>query len=314
MNGMNDFNSNATLLQVYDCDNDRFKRRVGRDRAAASYKKLLQSRGYVADYLADCCQCSDIPLAELTPQFISDFSAWLSYEKRLHGGTVWLACQHLKGVVSRAHQRGLLAVNPFFQFRIAKNIRPRQYLTLQELRTVMAHDFAQEPLRQARDLFVFMAFTGLSFVDVKELDASQLQEIDGCQWIVARRHKTKVPYQVKLLAVPRQILNRRGNLDSGPVFDVPLYHTLAKRLARVMESCGIAKPVTLHCARHTFAVLALNQGVPIESLSRMLGHSNITTTQIYAKITMRKLDQDLTMLGEKLQTALGPAAEKRTNC
>lgn len=293
-----------TLLEAYDHDNEKFRLRVGKDRAASSYAKLLQSRRYVDCFLNDTYQQTDIPLIKLTPQFISDFSVWLSVNRQLRGGTIWLMCQHLKGVVARAHQRGWLSSNPFAQFHIAKNIRPREYLTDAELKILIEHPFCNLKLAYARDLFVFAALTGLSFADLQNLQTTHLTHHNGDSWIIAQRQKTKIPYQVKLLTMPQQILSRYARKDEGLLFKVPKYRTLAKQVQQVMVECGINKRITLHCARHTFAILALNHGVPIESVSRMLGHSNITTTQIYARITMQKLDHDMTHLGQQLEKYL----------
>ena len=295
-------NENLTLLQVYDQENEKFRQRVGIDRAVASYKRLLQGRRYVECFLREHCGMDDIRLDELQPPFISDFSLWLHTAKRLRSGTVWLTCQQLKGIVTRAYHQGKLTANPFYQFRIAKNIRPREYLTEQELSAVMAYKFSEYRLAFARDLFVFAAFTGLAYIDIKELTASHLVSMNGEYWIISRRHKTHVPFQVKLLNIPLAILQRYTQEPprQSVLFDLPSYRTLANQIKQVMAICGIGKNITMHCARHTFAVMALNQGMPIESVSRILGHSNITTTQIYAKITLQKLDNDLNVLSKKL--------------
>jgi len=120
---------------------------------------------------------------------------------------------------------------------------------------------------------------------------------------VGKRHKTGVPYQVKLLAVPLQIIERyRDYPKENPksVFGEVNYWSVCKKLKPVMKECVIDKPISAHCARHGFATMALTNGMPIESVSRVLGHTNIVTTQIYARITTQKLDNDLTMLGNKL--------------
>lgn len=299
----NQAKASLTLLQVYDQDNEKFWLRVGKDRAAASYKKLLQSRNYVAQFLHDCYHREDIALAELMQSFIRDFSVWLSSERKLRGGTVWLACQHLKGVVTRSYQRGLMASNPFFLFFIPKKIRPREYLTEQELLSVMSHRFDCQKLAFARDIFVFAAFTGLSYIDIRELTAEHVRNVNGEKWIISKRHKTKVPFQIKMLSVPQQILMRHAHADCScvPLFVMPKYRTLAMQVKKVIGMCGIDRTITLHCARHTFAVMALNHGVPIESVSRLLGHSNIKTTQIYANITMQKLNSDMDTLEQQLE-------------
>jgi len=291
--------SSQTLLEAYDQDLDRFKHRVGKDRSEHSLRAMQQGRQYVATFLTDWMHTDDIQLAKLMPQFINDFSIYLSTDRGLRGGTIWLACQLLKGVVTRAHARGLLEWNPFGQFHIAKNIRPREYLTEEEIALLMAHDFKKPALCFARDIFIFAVFTGLAFIDIKELRPADVVTINGGTWIVSKRHKTQIPFQVKLLNIPLEIL-KRYHQEGQSIFPPMEYRTMAKRIHRVMDECGFQKHITMHCARHSFAILALNNGVPIESVSRILGHTNITTTQIYAKITMQKLDHDLTAFEQSL--------------
>lgn len=288
-----------TLLSVYEEDLRSLESRIGKDRSASTWKAMLQGKTYVEKCLKEHFNMEDIAMKELTPQFIHDFSVYLSVERGLRGGTVWLACQQLKGVVTRAYQRGVLTWNPFAGFRLAKNIRPREYLTEGELKLLMDHEFEDKALTFTRDVFVFSAFTGLAFIDLKELKYENIVDINGSKWIVSQRHKTNIPFQVKLLEVPYQVIIRYQH-QGEYVFEQMEYATMAKRIHRVMEEVGIRKRISFHCARHTFAVLALNKGMPIESLSRLLGHTNIITTQIYAKITMHKLEEDMNRLAEKL--------------
>ena len=288
-----------TLLSVYEEDLRSLESRIGKDRSASTWKAMLQGKTFVEKCLKEHFNMEDIAMKELTPQFIHDFSVYLSVERGLRGGTVWLACQQLKGVVTRAYQRGVLTWNPFAGFRLAKNIRPREYLTEGELKLLMDHEFEDKALTFTRDVFVFSAFTGLAFIDLKELKYENIVDINGSKWIVSQRHKTNIPFQVKLLEVPYQVIIRYQH-QGEYVFEQMEYATMAKRIHRVMEEVGIRKRISFHCARHTFAVLALNKGMPIESLSRLLGHTNITTTQIYAKITMHKLEEDMNRLTEKL--------------
>ena len=291
---------NQTLLSIYDSDLKRMRDRVGKDRSERTLSSLKQGRNYVASFLNDEMSISDIPLDKLTPQLIHDFSVYLSAVRGLRGGTVWLNCQHLKGVVARAHQRGLILWNPFSGFHVPKKIRPREYLTEDELAKLIKHDFTQEKLRYARDFFVFAALTGMSYIDICELRPSDITEIDGSPWIVTLRHKSKVPFQIRLLNIPYNIICRYRRNDNEKLFDKIKYRTLASLVKKVMTEVGISKHITLHCARHSFAVLALNKGVSIESVSRMLGHTKITTTQIYAKISLQKLDADMTKLEKNL--------------
>ena len=287
------------MLSVYEEDLRSLESRIGKDRSASTWKAMLQGKTYVEKCLKEHFNMEDIAMKELTPQFIHDFSVYLSVERGLRGGTVWLACQQLKEVVTRAYQRGVLTWNPFAGFRLAKNIRPRKYLTEGELKLLMDHEFEDKALTFTRDVFVFSAFTGLAFIDLKELKYENIVDINGSKWIVSQRHKTNIPFQVKLLEVPYQVIIRYQH-QGEYVFEQMEYASMAKRIHRVMEEVGIRKRISFHCARHTLAVLALNKGMPIESLSRLLGHTNITTTQIYAKITMHKLEEDMNRLAEKL--------------
>ena len=295
-----------TLLGAFDKDNASLKRRVGKDRALGTYKLQVRSRNYVADFLQMNFRRTDISMQELTPDFIKEFAVYLANDRHLASSTIWLSCMHLKGVVGRTHDNGKIQRNVFAQFHISPKCKERTFLTEEELRTVIAHEFEDASLAFVRDLFVFMNFTALSFVDLKELTTDNIVEVNGEKWIVGKRHKTGVPYQVKLLAVPLQIIERYKNYpkeNNKSVFGEVNYWSVCKKLKPVMKECGIGKPISAHCARHGFATMALTNGMPIESVSRVLGHTNIVTTQIYARITTQKLDNDLTMLGNKLNAS-----------
>lgn len=173
------------MLSVYEEDLRSLESRIGKDRSASTWKAMLQGKTYVEKCLKEHFNMEDIAMKELTPQFIHDFSVYLSVERGLRGGTVWLACQQLKEVVTRAYQRGALTWNPFAGFRLAKNIRPRKYLTEGELKLLMDHEFEDKALTFTRDVFVFSAFTGLAFIDLKELKYENIVDINGSKWIVS---------------------------------------------------------------------------------------------------------------------------------
>jgi len=302
---------NITLLQAFDLDNQQFSVRVGKDRSWHSYNIKVRARKYVSDFLLSWEHRQDIPLSSLQLDFIQRFSTYLSVERGLRGGTIWLNCMMLKGVVQRAHKRGLIKSSPFAEFHIAKNIRERQYLSEEELHQLMKFHFADPMQAYTRDLFVFSALTGMSFVDIRELRKSGIHKIEGHEWIITTRRKTGVPFKVRLLPQAQVILQRYLSPDKEEIFDRLGYHAVAKRLCRIMEDNGINKHVTFHCARHTFAIMALNHGIPIESVSRILGHSNITTTQIYARVTMEKLNDDFLRLEQGLSSKFSKSIGKR---
>ena len=290
-----------TLLNAFDKENDTFKKRVGKDRVLATYRARVRARNHVAAFIKSFYRRSDMSMLELTPDFIKEFAAYLSTEAGLQNGSIWSNCMWLKGVVMKAHYNGLVPRNPFAQFHISPNVKEREYLTEDELKSVMTHEFADSKLAYIRDIFVFASFTALSFVDIQELTYDDIVEVNGEKWILSKRHKTKVPFQVKLLDILLQIIERyRLQQENNLVFPNLNYWSICKPLKKMIKECGINKSISFHCSRHGFATLALSKGMPIESVSRVLGHTNIVTTQLYAKITIQKIDDDLTKFGNKL--------------
>ena len=295
-----------TLLGAFDKDNATFQKRVGTDRVKGTYMARVRARNHVAAFIMANYKRSDLSMLELTPDFIKEFAVFLSTDRGLQNGSIWTNCMWLKGVVMRAHFNGLIPRNPFAQFHISPNIKEREYLTEEELKTLMTHEFADAKLSYIRDIFVFASFTALSFVDVKGLTTDDIVEVNGEKWILSKRHKTKVPFQVKLLDIPLQIIKRYEEFQTDKsVFPNLNYWSICKPLKKMIKECGITKDISFHCARHGFATLALSKGMPIESVSRVLGHTNIVTTQLYAKITTQKIDHDLTMFGDKLNQSFG---------
>jgi hypothetical protein len=202
-----------TLLNAFDKDIASLKKRVGKDRVASTLWAMQRSRKDVADFLQYNLRRTDISMLELAPEFIKDFAAYLSTDRGLANGTIWQRCMWLKGVVLRAHYNGKIPRNPFAQFHISPNCKERAYLTEDELKTVMTHEFEDTDLAFVRDTFIFVCFTALSFIDVKELTTDNIVEVNGDKWIIGRRHKTNILFQVKLMDVPLQIIDRYKHLQ-----------------------------------------------------------------------------------------------------
>ena len=281
-----------TLIKAFDKDCANFLKRVGKDRSIGTYKVMVRARNYVAAFIKSFYRRTDMSMLELTPDFIKEFAAYLTAERGLKNATIWLNCMWLKGVVMRAHYNGLIPRNPFAQFHISPNVKEREYLTEDEIKRIMAHEFDNPTLALVRDLFIFACFTALSFVDMKELTTDEIVEVNGEKWILSKRHKTNVPFQVKLLDIPLQIIERYKYLsEDKQVFGKINYWTMCKQLKKVMAECGIEKQISYHCARHTFGTLALSKGMPIESVSRVLGHTNIVTTHLQVQLLLLSLHQ-----------------------
>ena len=283
------------LLASFNREVNDFAKRVGKDRASASYRTLVTVNKHLHAFVGRFYQSKDVPMQDLTGTFFRDFCLYLQFDCRLAPATVWAYTAPLKRIVAHAHQDGLISKNPFARCHVTPIVKERQFLTEKELMKVMQQPFEQQALRDVRNLFVFACWTGMAFVDLQHLDREQLFEMDDSWWIIGHRQKTKTLFQIKLLDVPLAILKEYASFQNAlPSSLLPMYgyKRTSRLLRKIMAACGIQKPITFHCARHTFATLALSKGMPIESVSRILGHTKIATTQIYARITLNKLSKD----------------------
>ena len=297
----------ATLLAAFDGHNAEFAKRAGKDRSKNTYDKYLAVRLHLGNFIKSKYRRNDLHLKEITEDFIRDFCVYLQTTLGLSSSTAWLYCIPLKMIVTRAHNNGTISSNPFAHYRIRPEIKERGYLTEDELRRMIDCRLDDRKLDVVRDLFVFAAFTGLSYIDIKNLTADKIITFpDGSQWVTTFRAKTKIPVNVKLLDIPLRIIEKyTPPLFNRPIFPVPCSGDCNIRLREVTVRCGIERHIRFHVSRHSFATLALTKGVPIESVSRILGHTNITTTQIYAKITTEKIGRDMDMLSQRLDTFEG---------
>ena len=160
---------------------------------------------------------------------------------------------------------------------------------------------ASPRLDLVRDIFLFSCFTGLAYIDVANLTEDNIVELDGRKWIMTKRQKTNIATNILLLEIPGMILEKyRPVRKERKLLPVISNQKMNGYLKEIADLCGIKKHLTFHMARHTFATMSLSKGVPIESVSKMLGHTNIRTTQIYARITNKKIEADMIALGAKL--------------
>ena len=298
-------NEYETLLSAFDKHNADFSKRVGKDRAKSTYLKYCIVRNHLSRFISSYYKRKDISMKELTEGVIRQFDIYLRTEVGLTSSGVWMYTTPLKMIVTRAHCDGHLHRNPFAQYHASPNVRKRQFLTEEELQTLINHDFAKPAFAKIRDIFVFGCLTGISFIDIKSLTTDNLQNINGNWWIVAKRKKTNIPFRVMLLDSALRIIERyKPFRKDNYLFDVFTNPHANRKLKQIATTCGIEKHLCFHSSRHTFSTLALGKGMPIESVSKILGHTKITTTQIYAKITTEKLETDIAAFGEKLEAGL----------
>lgn len=293
-----------TLLKVFAQHNEDFFKQVNAGlRCPSTYNKYSTVYKHLEEFIKTRYRVSDIALKELTPVFITDFDIFLRTEKQCCNNTVWIYMMPLRRMITIAQNHGWIVRDPFVDYSISAESTDRDYLTKDEIRRLLDLKFRRKSMELVRDLYVFCCFTGLSFTDMKNLTKDNLQtSFDGKLWIMTKRQKTGVESNIMLLDIPKQIIEKYdGMANDNLLLPVPTYMTACKNIKKIIGLCGIEKEITWHCFRHTMATeICLTNGVPIETLSKMLGHTNIRTTQIYAKITHEKESRDMVALSDKL--------------
>ncbi len=210
----------------------------------------------------------------------------------------------LKHIVSIVHNSGQLAINPFAGYLIGPEPKDRGFLNKEELNSLINAKMKNAHHELLRDLFVFSCFCGLSYSDVNNLIKDYLKtSFDGHLWIITRRQKTNTDSSIRLLEVPKRIIEKyKGYSRDNRIFHVPSNSACNNILKQIGKQCEIKTRLTYHVSRHTFGtLLTISQGVPIETVSRMIRYTSIKTTQIYAKITKEKISQYMEILSHKLE-------------
>ena len=292
-----------TLLKLFEQHNDEFLKKVGHSRAQGTFARYRTVCKHIREFLPHTYNRKDIPLKELNLTFINDFEYYLRTERKCRTNTIWGYMIVLKHIISSARNSGVLPFNPFEGYINSPESVDSGYLSNEELQSLMDAPMKNKTYELVRDLFLFSTFTGLAYSDVKNLTSDNLQTFfDGNLWIIARRKKTNTESNIRLLEVPKHIIEKyKGMTGDNRVFPVPSNSSCNEKLKKIGTQCGIKTRLTFHVARHSAATtILLSNGIPIETVSRILGHTNIKTTQIYAKITNQKISQDLEALSHKI--------------
>ena len=292
-----------TLLDYFRSFIDHFEKRIGVNRAAKSARTYRCACGHVGRFLSERLRLSDIPFSALDRSFIDKFDLYLRTERRLAPSSIVLYMSLLHTVINKAIAAGIITADPFAGYEPPRPERKRRYLTREELRRLMITPLPSSRLYLVRDLFIFSCYTGISYGDLCRLTAANLETAeDGTTWIKATREKTNVEFEIPLLDLPLHIINKyRDIMPNGKL--LPMYGNseINRGLKQLAAACGIDRKLTFHMARHTYATeITLSHGVPIETVSRMLGHSRVDTTQIYAQVTDNKIGTDTQALDERI--------------
>lgn len=278
---------------------------IGKGNSKATFGKYRTTLDHSVSFLKWKFQRPDIELSAIGFSFLTDFEFWLKSVQNCNHNTTIKYISNLRKIINVCLKNGWLVKDPFIGFKMTKKEVNRDILTEEELQTLISKEIQNIRIRQVRDIFVFSCFTGLAYIDAKRLKRSEIIiGMDGERWIYTRRKKTDSPTRIPLLPLVQDIMNIYKDhpqcISDDCLLPVPSNAKLNAYLKEVADICGISKHLTFHIARHTFATtVTLNNGVPIESVSKMLGHKSIKITQIYAKILDRKVSEDMGLLREK---------------
>ena len=253
---------------------------------------------------------SDISIEKIDYSFIMEYEFYLRSVRKCANNTAVKYIKNFHKIINICLANGWLTKDPFANYKSKVKEVIREYLTEREIQDLMEKELVSDRLELVRDIFIFSCFTGLAYIDVKQLSKDNIVlGIDGDKWINKNRQKTDTSSRIPILPTAQFIIDKYANHPVCvnedkllPIFSNQKMNAYLKEIATV---CGINKELTFHIARHTFATtVTLSNGVPIETVSKMLGHTNLKTTQHYAKILDKKISEDMQVLKAKFNTKL----------
>lgn len=293
------------LMKIFQRHNDQMAELVGHEFSKGTFTRYKTVYTFALSFLQWKYKVTDMDITKLDYEFISEFEFWLKSVRKCNHNTTMQYLRNFNKIVNHCLRSGWLPKNPFIRFKMTDREVERTALTETELQNVMEQQFPIERLSVVKDIFLFSCFTGLSYADVRKLKRSDIYiGVDGAQWLNSRRQKTDVTARIPLLAPAIAIIKKYESHSQCVLDDLVLpvisNQKLNAYLKEIADVCGIKKVLTIHIARHTFATtVTLSNGVPIETVSKLLGHKNLRTTQHYAKILDKKVSEDMKVLRGK---------------
>ncbi len=294
------------LVQVFEMNNALIEKEEGQKYTRNTINQYITTFNRIKLFLSQEFACTNIALLDLDVLFIRRFEIFLKTSYGIDHNTIMKHLKQLKKVIHFAMELGYLDRDPFLQHKTTFKQGSRGYLTSDELQRIESHKFRIKRLDQVRDVFVFVCYTGLSYSDLDKLNGESITRgIDGKNWIIYEREKTGVRASIPLLPPAQAIIDKYKDdpecLASKQLLPVKSNQKLNSYLDEIAQLCEINKHVTMHLGRHTFATtVTLTNGVPIETVSKMLGHTSLKTTQIYSKVVDTKTSNDMGKVAEKL--------------
>ena len=293
------------LIEIFKDHNKKVEALIGKEFAKGTLCRYKTSLKHTQDFLKWKYNLSDIGIKKVDHAFITEYEFYLRSVRKCANNSAVKYIKNFGKIIRICLANRWLTYNPLMNYKNKVKTVDRVYLTTDELQEITNKGMVTERLTQVRDIFLFCCLTGLAYADVKKLRKVDLVTgVDGEQWISIKRQKTNTPSRIPILPAATALIQRYADHpqceNSGRVFPVLSNQKMNAYLKEIADVCGINKPITFHIARHTFATtVTLLNGVPIESVSKMLGHTNIQTTQHYAKILDIKVGADMALLRQK---------------
>lgn len=293
------------LIPIFKEHNSKIKELLGIEYAPGTLERYETSLKHTSNFLFWKYNITDINIDKIDHAFITDYEFYLRTVRKCANNTAVKYIKNFNKIIKLCLANDWLDKNPFANYKSKVKEVERVYLSEEEIQSIINKDFKTERLSLVRDIFLFSCFTGLAYIDVKNLTKSHISiGIDGDKWIFTHRQKTETASKIPILPVAQMIIDKYADHPQSvnedkllPILSNQKMNAYLKEIAAV---CEIEKELTFHIARHTFATtVTLTNGVPIESVSKMLGHKNLRTTQHYAKVLDKKVSEDMKILKDK---------------
>lgn len=295
--------SKASLLKLHEKLISQKKQLVGNTIGRKTLYKYERSRDLLRNYIKDVHKVADILIKDVNYDFINNYEIYLKTRMKCNHNYVVKQLRYLKQVIADAYKNRIINIDPFSDFKLKSELVEKDFLIEPEIIKLLEWDFESGHLERVRDMFVFSCFTGLAYIDAYNLtERDIIDDSEGNKWIVINRVKSTIQANIPLLEIPSTIINKYRGVTANKLLPMDTNQKMNVYLKEIAKICNISKTLTTHVARHTFATIMLTKGVSIESVSKMLGHTNITTTQIYAKILNQKINDEVSLIKNKLNS------------
>jgi site-specific recombinase XerD len=294
------------IIDIWEGHVSNLKKLIGKENSYATYQKYNTAKNHFQAFLQKHYHVEDVSIKAVDYQMIQQYGIYLKTEKGCSYNTATKFLQNLKTITSISIRSGWLVKDPFNGINLTLKEVDRPYLSFEELQRLIEFNSVFDRLNRVRDFFVFSCYTGLAYIDVKKLKRAEIEGNDEMGfWIRTRRQKTGGRANIPLLDIPMSIIRNYCQLElldaEDSILPILSNQKMNAYLKELADLCNIQKQLSYHVARHTFATtITMMNGVPIETVSKMLGHKNIHSTQHYARIVDKKVGDDMKLLAAKL--------------